>query len=363
MSPALATASTVQPDVTAIPAPAPTSTNSPPAQHAAVYPSASLYVSNLDPSVTEAMLREYFGIAGPVSSARVPRDAASGHPRGFAYVNFLDAADAACALGILNHTLISGRPCRIEWFRPNAMNGQGTIFVRNIDEQVDEKVLRDAFATFGTILFCKIIIDDQGRSKGYGRVRFESAEAAESAIKIANGMPLKGKNLQVSNYVSYQERQSMWEMKAQTTNVNMDNMECEEVDVPSNKIPDDTRNVPAGSSTVIVADGDDDVITAQPSLKFLAERKRGSSVSEAAAPSSPNFTSNNLPAKYSQPCPSASLFVRNLDPSVTEATLFELFKMYGAVSRWVPCRPSANQFVDVGHLACTCAAIQALIAL
>lgn len=341
MSPAFATASTVQPDVTAIPGPAPTSTNSPPAQYTAVYPSASLYVSNLDPSVTEATLREYFGIAGPVASARVLRDAASGRPRGFAYVNFLDAADAECALGILNETVLSGRACRIEWFRPNAMNGQGTIFVRNIDEQVDEKVLRDTFATFGTILFCKIISDDQGRSKGYGRVRFESAEAAEAAIKIANGMPLKGKNLHVSNYVSYQERQSKWEMKVQTTNVNMDNNECEEVDVPSNQIPDDIGNVSVGSSTVIVAEGDDDVIAAQPSPKFTAERKRGSSYSEATASSSSNFTSNNNPpAKYSAACPSASLFVRNLEPSVTEATLFELFKMYGTVSSVYVCRDS-----------------------
>ncbi|KAI5986121.1 2-oxoacid dehydrogenases acyltransferase-domain-containing protein [Pisolithus albus] len=190
-------------------------------------------------------------------------------------------------------------------------------------------MLRDTFATFGTISFYKIICDDQGRSKGYGHVRFESAEAAEAAIKFATGMPLKGKNLHVSNYISYPERQSKWEMKAQTTNVNMDNMECEEVDVPSNKIPDDTRNVPAGSSTVIVAEGDDDVIAAQRSPKLTAER-------------------SNTPAQYLPPCPSASLFVRNLESSVTEATLFELFKTYGTVSSVHLCRDS-NTHRSVGR--------------
>ncbi len=64
------------------------------------------------------------------------------------------------------------------------------------------QALHDTFAAFGNVLSCKVATDEQGRSKGYGFVHYETAEAAESAIKAVNGMLLNDKKVYVGHHIS-----------------------------------------------------------------------------------------------------------------------------------------------------------------
>ena len=191
--------------------------------------SASLYVGELDPSVTEAMLFELFSSIGQVASIRVCRDAVTRRSLGYAYVNYNNTSDGEKALDDLNYTAIKGRPCRIMWSqRDPAMRktGQGNVFIKNLDNAIDNKALHDTFSQFGNILSAKVAQDETGTSRGYGFVHYETGESATNAIKSVNGMLLNDKKVFVGHHIPKRDRMSKFEeMKANFTNIYVKNID------------------------------------------------------------------------------------------------------------------------------------------
>ncbi|KAJ3639808.1 hypothetical protein Zmor_003144 [Zophobas morio] len=191
------------------------------------YPMASLYVGDLHTDITEAMLFEKFSTAGPVLSIRVCRDLITRRSLGYAYVNFQQPADAERALDTMNFDLIKGRPIRIMWSQRDPSlrkSGVGNVFIKNLDRSIDNKAMYDTFSAFGNILSCKVAQDENGTSKGYGFVHFETEEAANKSIEKVNGMLLNGKKVYVGRFIPRKEREKELGEKAKLfTNVYVKN--------------------------------------------------------------------------------------------------------------------------------------------
>ncbi|XP_059106023.1 LOW QUALITY PROTEIN: polyadenylate-binding protein 1-like [Peromyscus eremicus] len=191
------------------------------------YPLSSLYVGDLHPDVTEAMLYEKFSPAGPILSIRVCRDMITRCSLGYARVNFQQPADMERALDTMNFDVIKGKPVPIMWSQRDPSlrkSGVGNIFIKNLDKSIDNKALYDTFSAFGNILSCKVVCDENG-SKGYGFVHFETQEAAVRAIEKMNGMLLNDHKVFVGRFKSRKELEAELGARAKEfTNVYIKNL-------------------------------------------------------------------------------------------------------------------------------------------
>lgn len=75
--------------------------------------SVRLFVGNLSYDTTEAELREHFSAVAPLSYVSLPTDRESGRPRGFAFVEFPDRAQAEEAIRRFHNQPFKGRPLAV----------------------------------------------------------------------------------------------------------------------------------------------------------------------------------------------------------------------------------------------------------
>ncbi|KAL2516303.1 Polyadenylate-binding protein 6 [Forsythia ovata] len=168
----------------------------------------SLYVGDLHPEVTENDLLPVFSRVGPVSSVHLCRDKLSHKSLCYAYVNFKSHSDAHTALTCLNYTELRGISMRIMWRQRDPITRKtaiGNLFVKNLNPSITSARLQEIFIKYGEILSCKVA-EENGKSKGFGFVQFDSDISAMAALNAVNGTVLEGKKLYVSKFIKKSER-------------------------------------------------------------------------------------------------------------------------------------------------------------
>ncbi|KAJ6715266.1 RNA BINDING PROTEIN [Salix viminalis] len=193
---------------------------------------ASLYVGDLDPEVTETDLRAAFYHVGPISSLRLCRCCLTGKSLCYSYVNFYSHAQASRALGLLNHTNLKGKPMRIMWCQRDPFSrktGFANLFVKNLEFSISSSCLESIFSMYGTILSCKVA-EENGRSKGFGFVQFDSQDSALAAQTALHDTMLGGKKFKnTKDYNRSNEKLRASNLYVKNLNVDIDDKRLEEV--------------------------------------------------------------------------------------------------------------------------------------
>lgn len=309
----------------------------------------SLYVGDLDQSVTDSQLYDLFNQLGQVVSVRVCRDLSTRRSLGYGYVNYSNPQDAARALDVLNFTPLNGKPIRIMYSHRDPSirkSGAGNIFIKNLDKAIDHKALHDTFSAFGNILSCKVATDSYGQSKGYGFVQFDTEEAAQKAIEKLNGMLLNDKQVFVGPFLRKQERESAID-KSKFNNVFVKNLSELTSEEDLNRMFGEFGPI---TSVVVMRDADgksrcfgfinfesaDDAARAVEALngKKFDDKEwyvgKAQKKSEREVELKLRFEQSMKEAadKYQ----GANLYVKNLDDSIGDDKLKELFSQFGTIT-------------------------------
>lgn len=176
----------------------------------------NLYVKNLDPEVTQEEFEKLFEQFGAVTSAIVQVDE-EGKSRGFGFVNYENHEEAAKAVDTLHDTELNGRKLFVSRAQKKAEREeelrksyeqakmeklskyQGVnLYIKNLEDDVDDEKLRGEFEPFGAITSCKVMRDEKGTSKGFGFVCFSSPDEATKAVAEMNNKMIGSKPLYVS---------------------------------------------------------------------------------------------------------------------------------------------------------------------
>src|SRR5580692_7956665 len=192
-----------------------------------------LFVAGLPDSISEEVLKQIFeATGGSVINVSLPKDRATGRPRGFGFVTLSTPAEAQAARDALDGSMQGGKSISVRPFQaepprrdatgaPGPRSGPGgfsprpggpgggaggpgapdrTLYVGNLPydcTQQEVEVLINGVAE-GQVVRVHLPTDPDGRKRGFGFVSMASVESAKTASDALRNADIRGRKLVVN---------------------------------------------------------------------------------------------------------------------------------------------------------------------
>ncbi|KAI3726664.1 hypothetical protein L1987_66463 [Smallanthus sonchifolius] len=174
--------------------------------------SANLFIKNLDKTIDNKALHDTFTSFGNILSCKIATDS-TGQSKGYGFVQFDTEEAAQNAIGKLNGMLMNDKQVYVGPFlrkqeRDSSSSSKfNNVYVKNLSESTTDEDLKKTFGEYGAITSVVVMKDGEGKSKGFGFVNFENADAAANAVESLNGKKIDDKELYVGKAQKKSERE------------------------------------------------------------------------------------------------------------------------------------------------------------
>ncbi|XP_063072523.1 polyadenylate-binding protein 1-like [Engraulis encrasicolus] len=175
----------------------------------------NIFVKNLAKSMDSKALCDTFSAFGNILSCKVVSD--ENGSKGYGFVHFETQEAAERAIEKMNGMLLDD--CRVfvgpfksrkdyEIERGAQAKEFTNVYIKNFGEEMDDERLRQIFGKFGPTLSAKVMVDQRGRSKGFGFVDYKHHKDAQRAVDEMNNKELNGKLVYVGRAQKKMQRET-----------------------------------------------------------------------------------------------------------------------------------------------------------
>ncbi|KAL0260666.1 RNA recognition motif-containing protein [Diplodia seriata] len=294
-----------------------------------------LFVRGLGTTVTTDELTDHFSQSFPIKHAVAVLDKESKQCKGYGFITFADAEDAARARDEFDGSQLQGRKINVDLAEPRHRDpehgisqpakaaveakkrkeeqmqpSQSKLIIRNLPWSVKtEDQLTKLFLSYGKVKTATLPKKSNGMLAGYGFVTLRGRKNAEKALEAVNGKEIDGRTLAVDWSVNKETWQKVQDQAADDEDAkglpasdedDDDDDEGEDEDEEEEEDVDDEE------------DDDDEEEDSDDEERYIDE-------AEHQAPRTTNFYSTT------------TLFIRNLPFTCTDEDLEEHFEQFGGV--------------------------------
>jgi len=187
----------------------------------------NVFIKNLDKSIDNKAMYDTFSAFGNILSCKVATYSTNSYGRGsgdepgtskgYGFVHFETEESARNAIQKVNGMLLNGKKVYVGKFIPRAEREKElgekakrftNVYVKNFGDDLDDDKMLELFSQYGKITSHRVMVNEEGKSKGFGFVAFEEPEAAEKAVDDMNGKEINGKQMYVGRAQKRGERQA-----------------------------------------------------------------------------------------------------------------------------------------------------------
>lgn len=175
-----------------------------------------VFVGHIPSTMTEESLSQLFGEFGNIVDISIIKDKRTNQPKGCAFINFSTKEEADLAINTINssnrYLENMNKPLQVKYSDNEIEKMERKLFLGMLGS-ANETDVTNIFSKFGQIEDLTIVREKDGRSKGYGFIKFTTRESSDLAIREVDGkVTLPGSTIPIIVKFADTERQKRKKM-------------------------------------------------------------------------------------------------------------------------------------------------------